>query len=118
MEFITENDVERFLDEVEDAFPTFVGGVVADENGFLVGGRLKRGLERRLDEESLALAAVANRRLCGISERLEGFQRVKRQLGEGLSLLVVLRKEPQENLAGYSRLKKVLKRACFPDVRE
>lgn len=110
--FVTERQLDSVLDEIQDHFPTFVGGVVVDRNGFLMAARDRS--ENQLPSNLLGLAAVADRKIEGISDRLAAYQQVRRHLGrDGVQLFVVLEKRPRENLPRFNALRKILARTTL-----
>ncbi len=109
-EFVTEQQLNSVLTNIEQAFPTFVGGVFVDKDGFLMAER-KKALGGHVDMNMVGLAAVADRKIHGISEHLDGYQQVKRDLG-GAHLFVLLDKQPQQNLPLFNELRKILKHAA------
>ena len=56
---LKEQDVNYFLDEIDNIFPNFVAGVVTDSNGFLIATKIPKNFH--IHENDLALSAVVNK---------------------------------------------------------
>ncbi|MHA1732434.1 MAG: hypothetical protein ACTSU5_10840 [Promethearchaeota archaeon] len=104
---MTEDELNVVLSDIERTFPTFAGGVFVDTDGFLLAER-KRD-PSMIEMNLVGLAAVAGRRLEGISEHIEGYQKVRRDFGSA-HLFVLLEKKPKTNLPLFNHLRKIVKR--------
>ncbi|OLS13062.1 MAG: hypothetical protein RBG13Loki_3324 [Promethearchaeota archaeon CR_4] len=105
----SENDF-KFLEDIRKTFPTFIGGVIADENGFVVASCKDQIC---FDEEILALSTITNRDLHEYYAKM-GFEegsyiKVKRDLNNHLKLCILLNKDPV-NLPLFKELNRLLER--------
>ncbi len=100
----------KFLEDIRKTFPSFIGGVIADEHGFVVASCKEHAC---LDEEILALSSITNRDLQEYYTQM-GFEegsyiKVKRDLTSRLKLCLLLNKDPA-NLPRFKELNKILER--------
>ncbi len=100
----------KFLEDIRKTFPSFIGGVIADEHGFVVASCKEQA---RLDEEILALSSITNRDLNEYYSEMgfpEGsYIKVKRDLTSRLKLCLLLNKDPA-NLPRFKELNRILER--------
>ncbi len=106
---ITASDFD-FLEDIRKTFPTFIGGVIADEHGFVVASCKQNS---SLDEKILAISSCTNRDLDEYYAKM-GFEegsyiKVKRDLTSNLKLCILLNKDPS-NLPRFKELNKILER--------
>ena len=107
--FYSESDF-KFLEEIQKTFPTFIGGVIADEDGLVVASCKS---SNHLDEKILALSSITDRNLQEYYSQM-GFKegsyiKVKRDLTDRLKLCLLLNKDPR-NLPRFKELNRILER--------
>jgi len=78
--------LDTFFQEINDCFPNFVAGCIADKHGFPVASKIDQN--KALDEELLAASAISERELLDLSD----YQKVVRSLDTNIKLIVLLEK--------------------------
>ena len=85
-ELISKPQLDTFFKEINNCFPNFVAGCIADRHGFPVASKIDNGKE--LSEELLAVSAISDRELLDLSD----YHKVVRSLDTNVKLIVLLEK--------------------------
>ena len=91
---ISETEVSYFLYEISKKFPdSFLAGIICDKHGFLLAGARKgRKTKIQMQENDLALLAIARKRELKKDSRFFGVQRDLNK-AEDIKLLLLLDKD-------------------------
>ncbi len=57
---LKEQEINRFLSDIEHTFPNFVAGIICDKHGFPLGSKIPKGFH--IDENTMALSSITNNR--------------------------------------------------------
>lgn len=106
IDVISENQVSYFLYEISKKFPdSFLAGVICDKHGFLLAGARKgRKFQNNMQENDLALLAIASKQEL---KKDSGFLKVQRNLNESedIKLLLLLDKDNSKRI--FNRFKEL-----------
>ena len=105
-DIIHQEDVNYFLSEVEEIFPTFVAGILCDHHGFPIASKIPHNFH--IKEANLALSAISNDSDNNNSNR---YFQVRRDLNKSKNIkMLLLLERPIIHTKSFKRLKKLIKR--------
>ncbi len=98
-DIISENQVSYFLYEISKRFPnSFLAGVICDKHGFLLAGARKgRKFKNHMQENDLALLAIAHKRDLKNNSSFIGVQKNLTK-SEDIKLLLLLDKDNSKRI--------------------
>jgi len=109
---ISETEVSYFLYEVSKRFPnSFLAGVICDKHGFLLAGARKaRKAQIQMQENELAMLAIAHKQELKNDSRFVGVQKTLNN-SEDIRLLLLLDKENSKRMSNrFKELKSLISR--------
>ena len=105
-DIIHQDDVNYFLSEVEQIFPSFVAGILCDHHGFPIASRIPQNFH--IKEASLALSAISDDIDKINSSR---YIKVRRDLDKSKNIkMLLLLERPIMHINRFKRLKKLIKK--------
>ena len=105
-DIIHQDDVNYFLSEVEQIFPSFVAGILCDHHGFPIASKIPQNFH--IKEASLALSAISDDIDNVNSSR---YIKVRRDLDKSKNIkMLLLLERPIMHINRFKRLKKLIKR--------
>jgi len=103
-DIIHQEDVNYFLSEVEQIFPSFVAGILCDHHGFPIASRIPQNFH--IKEANLALSAI--------SEEIDNvnstrYIKVRRDLNKSKNIkMLLLLERPIMHINRFKRLKELI----------
>ena len=103
-DIIHQEDVNYFLSEVEQIFPSFVAGILCDHHGFPIASKIPHNFH--IQEESLALSAISSELDNDNSTR---YFKVRRDLSKSKNIkMLLLLKRPIMHINRFKQLKELI----------
>jgi hypothetical protein len=108
---VTHREINNFLERIENIYPNFVAGVIADHHGFPIASKVPKNFP--IGENELALYAVVNQERDFLKNI--NYIKVKRSLSKDkkIKLLLLLDKNNQY-IYGFKKLKAAIRRKTNP----
>jgi len=103
-DIIHQEDVNYFLSEVEQIFPSFVAGILCDHHGFPIASKIPKNFH--IKEDNLALSAISNDIDNVNSSR---YVKVRRDLSKSKNIkLLLLLERPIMHINRFKQLKELI----------
>lgn len=103
-DIIHQEDVNYFMSEVEQIFPTFVAGILCDHHGFPIASKIPQNFH--IQEASLALSAISND-VDNVNR--SRYIKVRRDLNKSKNIkMLLLLERPIMHINRFKRLKELI----------
>ena len=102
---MSEQDINYFLNEIENNFPNFVAGVITDRHGFPLASKIP--VNFHINEKELALLAISGGQDFINDSRLI---KVKRNLDKAKNIKLLFLLKSKGYINHFKNLKEIIKR--------